>query len=99
MAASVKRLALGFAEGTILFKFTSPLVLPLQLWLLVSFFKRQRLQAFLAAAPASCDDSGPRIESPEEVKRVQVKSAEEMGHRTLPSAKLDLPSDGKAARK
>lgn len=51
-------LALGFAEGTILFKATSPVVLPLQLWLLVSFFKRQRLKTFLAAgAPASCDDS------------------------------------------
>jgi hypothetical protein len=48
-------LALGFAEGTILFKFTSPLVLPLQLWMLVNFFKfrRKRLKSFLAAAPTS----------------------------------------------
>jgi len=59
-------LALGFAEGTILFKFTSPLVLPLQLWLLVNFFKRQRLQTFLAAAPASCDDSSVHREGSEE---------------------------------
>lgn len=50
-------LALGFAEGTILFKCTSPVVLPLQLWLLVNFFKRQRLQTFLANAPASCQDA------------------------------------------
>lgn len=49
-------LALGFAEGTLLFKVCSPFVLPLQLWLLVNFFKRQRLQGFLAKAPASCDD-------------------------------------------
>lgn len=40
-------LALGMAEGTILFKFSSPVVLPLQLWLLVNFFKRR---------PATCDD-------------------------------------------
>jgi len=58
-------LALGFAEGTILFKATSPVVLPLQLWLLVNFFKRQRLKSFLASAPASCettDGLAPGIE-------------------------------------
>lgn len=49
-------LALGFAEGTILFKATSPVVLPLQLWFLVNFFKRQRLQTFLATAPAACEE-------------------------------------------
>lgn len=49
-------LALGFAEGTILFKLSSPVVLPLQLWALVSFFKHQRLKTFLASAPASCDE-------------------------------------------
>lgn len=55
-------LALGFAEGTILFKCTSPVVLPLQLWLLVNFFKRQRLQTFLANAPASCQEEADLIE-------------------------------------
>lgn len=55
-------LALGFAEGTILFKCTSPVVLPLQLWLLVNFFKRQRLQTFLANAPASCEEDADLIE-------------------------------------
>lgn len=49
-------LALGVAEGTILFKATSPVVLPLQLFLVVSFFKQQRLKTFLASAPASCDE-------------------------------------------
>lgn len=55
--------AMGIAEGTILFKFTSPLVLPLQLWLVVSFFKRQRLQSFLTT---SCEDGSSCRESDEE---------------------------------
>lgn len=60
-------LALGFAEGTILFKFTSPVILPLQLWLLVNFFKQQRLKTFLASAPASCENVGARESCQEEL--------------------------------
>lgn len=61
-------LALGFAEGTILFKFTSPLVLPLQLWLLVNFFKRQRS----LSAPATCDEPCSHMDSTTEKRLAPV---------------------------
>jgi len=45
-------LALGFAEGTIMYKFTFLIHAPLELWLITQFFKRQRqLAASTADSP------------------------------------------------
>jgi len=44
-------LALGFAEGTILYKFTFLLHAPLELWLIVKLFKQQRRVLAAAEGP------------------------------------------------
>lgn len=56
-------LALGLAEGTILFKVTFPLTGPLSLWLLVCFFRQQRSLAGQAAEEQSATDEDVHDES------------------------------------
>jgi hypothetical protein len=52
-----KGLATGCAEGTILFKLSSPVLLPLQLWIVTNYFKRQRSLGFYSLAPVTCEEA------------------------------------------
>lgn len=49
-------LALGLAEGTILFKMTFPLTGPISLWLLVCFFRQQHALAGKSADEQSAPE-------------------------------------------
>jgi len=57
-----KDLALGFAEGTILFKFTVLIHAPLELWLIVKLFKQHRAMLTAAAAPEVSGEHVPTTE-------------------------------------
>lgn len=77
-------LALGLAEGTILFKMTFPLTGPISLWLLVSFFRHKRALAGTAAEEQSVPD--------EDVQKNSLVSRTRTGMRSVLDATRDMES-------